>query len=290
MEIPGKLLSNRLREMWQSAAERGVPSQECAARQTGELEQCAAIWKDALLLPNEDDLVHSTLVEIGGWRGIDDLALVRRRCEDALQNLKLDWEGTVDRVEAPQVEKYYDSADGCIEELMWWHTLTEDNSPLSYVAALEFAKAAGCRAYLDFGSGVGSGALLFANNGFDVTLADISGVLLSFCRRRLEQRGRNAKFIDLKESKLPPAAFDFITAMDVFEHLVDPVGNIDLLHRSLKPGGYIYGRFSSDNDDDRPQHIVHDFQPVFDRLAELGCKEVFRDDWLWGHQVFQKAL
>ena len=43
------------------------------------------------------------------------------------------------------------------------------------------------------------------------------------------------------------------------------------VHAALKPGGYIFGRFAADpEDDDRPQHIVHDFQPVFDRLAELG--------------------
>ena len=63
---------------------------------------------------------------------------------------------------------------------------------------------------------------------------------------------------------------------------------VDLLYRCLKPGGYIYGRFAGDETDDRPQHIVHDFKPVFDHFARLGCREVFRDDWIWGHQVFQK--
>jgi hypothetical protein len=58
----------------------------------------------------------------------------------------------------------------------------------------------------------------------------------------------------------------------------------------LKPGGYIYGRFAAETDRERPQHIVLDFQPVFDRFAQLGIKEVYRDDWLWGHQVFQKAV
>ena len=145
------------------------------------------------------------------------------------------------------------------------------------------------KTYLDFGSGVGSGALLFRSNNFEVTLADISSVLLSFCKRRFNDRGRDATFIDLKQSKLPDNAFDFITAMDVFEHLVDPAATVDSLDRSMKPGGYVYGRFSADDDDhDRPQHIVHDFRPVFDRFAELGFRRVFEDDWLWGHQSFRK--
>lgn len=285
-----QLLPVRLAEMWRNAAQNGLSSDECTARQQRELDQYARIWNSALLLPGESDLIDSTLSEIGRWRGIDDRALVRRRCDDALRVLKLRWEQTVPAVDARNVEKYYDSADDCIEELMWWHTLGTDNAPLAYVAAVEFASTSGCKSYLDFGSGVGSGALLFRRHGFDVTLADISGVMLSFCKFRFDARALAARFVDLKTSDLDAAAFDFITAMDVFEHLVDPVATVDVLHRWLKPGGYIYGRFAAEADRARPQHIVHNFEPVFDRFAELGCKEVFRDEWLWGHQVFQKGL
>jgi 2-polyprenyl-3-methyl-5-hydroxy-6-metoxy-1,4-benzoquinol methylase len=90
---------------------------------------------------------------------------------------------------------------------------------------MEFASSVGCKTCLDFGSGVGSGALLFRSHGFDVTLADISRMMLSFCKYRFETRGLDASFIDLKQSKLPATAFDFITAMDVFEHLVDLAGS-----------------------------------------------------------------
>jgi SAM-dependent methyltransferase len=284
-----RLLSVRLRELWHSGGQNGCPFDQCAANEKRELEEYAAIWNRALMLPGEDEILRATLLEIGGWRGISDLALVRRRCEVALHSNKLHWQQTVQELEARQVEKYYDAADDYIEELMWWHTLRDDNSPLAYVAALEFALLANCRTYLDFGSGVGSGALLFRSHGFDVTLADISGVMLSFCKYRFDQRAAKARFVDLKESALPEAVFDFVTAMDVFEHLVDPVETVDCLHRCLKPGGYIYGRFAADEDRDRPQHITHDFRAVFERFMELGCKEVFRDEWLWGHRVFQKV-
>jgi len=284
-----KLLAARLKDLWRDADQNGLSSAECQAKQTQELDACAKVWTRSLLLPGEDDIVRSTLLEIGRWRGISDLELVRRRCENALHSVKLHWEQTVRQVDRRQVETYYDEADDYVEELMWWHTLAEDNSPLAYVSALEFAASVGCKTYLDFGSGVGSGALLFRNHGFDVTLADISTLLLSFCMRRFDERGLAAKFIDLKQEQLPEAAFDFVTAMDVFEHLVDPTEAVDSLDRSLKPGGYVYGRFAAEQDPERPQHIVHDFGPVFDRLAVLGFREVFRDDWLWGHQAFQKT-
>jgi hypothetical protein len=285
-----RLLSVRLRELWGSAEKNAMSYDQCAAQQQRELDECAKTWTRALVLPGQEDIVGSTLTEIGRWRGISDPAIVRRRCESALASLKAQWERTVQTVEAGQVERYYDAADDCIEELMWWHTLGDDNSPLAYVAALEFASQAASARYLDFGSGVGSGALLFRSHGFDVTLADISSVMLAFCKYRFAERRASALFIDLKETALPETAFDFISAMDVFEHLVKPVATVDLLDRSLTPGGYIYGRFASEDDPARPQHLVQDFTSVFNRFAELGFKEVFRDDWLWGHCVFQKPL
>jgi hypothetical protein len=72
------------------------------------------------------------------------------------------------------------------------------------------------------------------------------------------------------------------------EHLTDPVRTVDTLADVIVTGGFLYGRFAAQPDPDYPQHIVTDFQPTFDRLAQRGFVEVWRDDWLWGHQVFQK--
>jgi SAM-dependent methyltransferase len=79
-----------------------------------------------------------------------------------------------------------------------------------------------------------------------------------------------------------------ITAMDVFEHLSDPLEAVEKLWSALKKGGFLYGRISAEDDENRPQHIVHDFEPTFERMRALGLIEVWRDEWLWGHQVFQK--
>lgn len=47
-------------------------------------------------------------------------------------------------------------------------------------------------------------------------------------------------------------------------------------------------RIAAEPDEDRPQHIVHDFEPTFERMRVLDFYKVWRDEWLWGHQVFQK--
>jgi 2-polyprenyl-3-methyl-5-hydroxy-6-metoxy-1,4-benzoquinol methylase len=120
------------------------------------------------------------------------------------------------------------------------------------------------------------------------TLADISSSLLGFSAWRLGIRKLPAQYIDLKHALLPSQGFDVITAMDVFEHLSDPVEAVEKLWKALNPGGFLYARISAESDEERPQHIVQDFEPTFERMRALGFVEVWRDEWLWGHQVFQK--
>jgi mycofactocin glycosyltransferase len=281
-------LATELRKLWARVDRQEITTDSAMAEQERLLNAYRQIWFRALLLNGETDIVHSTLRELASRRGIQDLESVRRRCEQAVQSLKDAWNEQVKSVDTTQVEQFYDEAEHYIEELMWWHTLRDDDTPLAYVAAMKFAAAHDVQDVLDFGSGVGSGGLLFVNHGFKVTLADISSVLLDFAAWRFAERKLAARFIDLKTGRVPEAGFDFITAMDVFEHLTEPVEAIATLAEALKPGGYIFGRFAGDIDPDRPMHIVQDFGPVFAHLEKLGFSEVWKDDWLWGHQVFQK--
>jgi len=285
-----KPLATELRELWARVDTQEITSDAAMAMQEDLLNGYRQIWIEALLLDGENDLTHSTLAEIGMRRNTKDLNFVRQSCETAVESLKHSWNEKVNLVDKSHVENFYDKTESFIDELMWWHTLNEDDTPLAYVAALKFAAAHNVREILDFGSGVGSGGLLYAKHGFAVTLADISSALLDFCAWRFRQRGLTARFVDLKAEAIPKQSFDFITAMDVFEHLTDPVGAVDMLADVLKPGGYIFGRFASDIDPDRPMHIVQDFRPVFARFEDKGFREVWKDDWLWGHQVFRKPL
>jgi SAM-dependent methyltransferase len=106
----------------------------------------------------------------------------------------------------------------------------------------------------------------------------------------MKRRGLSAEFIDLKDASLPADAFDTITAMDVFEHLPDPVKAVDQLAIALKRGGFLFGRFAAEPDEDRPQHIVFAFGPVLERLASWGFTQVWRDEWLWGPGVSEGGV
>ena len=283
-----KLLPEKIKELWQRVDRQDRNSNECYIEQERLLDTYRKLWKDVLKQDIHADLEQSTLWELGQYMNCENLEEIRTRCQQAVPTLKAEWQNTVTTQDQQSVEQFYDTSHTTIYELMWWHTLTEDSSPLAYVTALEFAHQQGCRQYLDFGAGVGSGGILFARGGLEVTLADISSPLQQFCQWRLKKRSIVAHFIDLKTERLPLNAFDMVTAMDVFEHLVNPVETIEQIAGTLKPGGFFFARLASEEDEDRPQHVVQDFVPTFERLQKLGFVQVWEDDWLWGHVVFQK--
>jgi mycofactocin glycosyltransferase len=285
---PVALVPDQLKALWKEVEAKRLTYDEFVQEQNRLTDDLKRVWAAALSLEGHSDLTQSLLSETGLYSGCADLAEVERRCRAGVTAVKQEWEASFRPGDNRTVEEFYNQSRAYVYDLMWWHTLTDDLSPLAYVLALQFAQAHACRTHLDFGSGSGAGSILFARNGFDVALADISSSMLEFSRWRLALRGVTAKFFDLKTDKLPSAAFDVITAMDVFEHLVDPVSVATDLATALRPGGLLIGRFTPSPDATHPQHIVLDFKPTFDRMKELGLVEVWRDEWLWGHQAFQK--
>ena len=283
-----ELLPDRLKKLWESVDKGLLSQEEFHERQELYTLEYRGEWERALMLDGFTDFRMSILSEISAYTGNPDLHDVEDLCLQALARIKREWHETIASPDKESVEVFYDQSQGMLYELMWWHTLIEDHSPLAYVVALRFSRLHGCRDYLDFGCGVGSGGLLFAINGHNTTLADISSVALDFSAWRFAKRGFLARYIDLKQNTLPENSFDFITAMDVFEHLVQPEKAVNDLWKALKPGGFLFGRFHAEADEDRPHHITLDFTPTLNALASLGFTKVWQDQWLWGHEVFQK--
>ncbi len=234
----------------------------------------AAKWREALLLPGETDPVESGVRELAEYFGLSrDEA--RRSCESALADSQREWESSPRRTH-DQIVDFYRRTRSYLFEHVWWHA-TEVETNSANAGILNYAMQRGACEYLDFGSGVGANAILFAKRGLKVALADVSETMLDFARWRLARRGLQAELINLNEQRLPRERFDFVTALDVCEHLVDPGAEIERIAQSLKIGGAFVFNCRAGKDAERPMHILPAAAPVLRSIRRNGLREVADD-------------
>ena len=182
------LLPDRLRTVWNEVDTGRRTNEQATDEQERLLKEYCTTWSQALLLGNETDLRTSLLQEIARFYGVADLAEIERRCTTAVTDMRDEWHEHINPQQRASIESFYNSAT-YIYDLMGWHSLRDDNGPLAYVLGLEIARERSVKRCLDFGSGVGSGALLFDRAGIAMSLADISTTMLDFARWRFAQRG-----------------------------------------------------------------------------------------------------
>lgn len=222
------------------------------------LQKYKQIWENCLKLDEKKTLEENFLFELQDFFHIP-MDEIRYKFEKAEELFSREWaKHKLDKDSTEEKIKYfYNATELEIFELMNWHSKGLEEGPLRYVCALDIVKKLGGNKYLDFGSGVGSGTILFARNGFQVYLADISTPLLDFAKYRFKKRMLSAEFIDLKSENLPDHFFDVITVFDVLEHIKDPIGLLTELREQIHDNGIIILNTPFREDKDRPMHIVN---------------------------------
>ncbi len=208
----------------------------------------------------------ATVVELADYLG-QPVNQVEPRCRGAAVTLARSW-CLAEPVTPEAVVAFYRQADDYLYDLTWWHALGTDNSALIQWQALETALAHGARTALDFGSGIGSLGLLLAQRGLSVTLVEINPRLHDYARWRFARRGLTARF--LESSTIPAQAFDFISAVDVIEHLPDPQGVLAMLAAGLRLGGTLFVHLPRDADATHPMHFQHDSAALLGYLQAEG--------------------
>jgi len=225
-----------------------------------------ARWK-AALAPRTGDIRRELASEAAEYLGLS-LEQALQRIEQSSTEFPDEWNRMVtDPSDPEQVVRFYNESKSELFEQIAWHA-SEPIHHRSLICADLVSTRSG-REFLDYGSGIGSNALIFGLAGFRVTLADVADPLRNFARWRLERRGIEVRTIDLKHETLEPSRYDVITCFDVLEHVPAPLEAVRRMRDALRIGGafFLYAPFGFDPV--RPMHVVHD-DPVSGRIRALG--------------------
>lgn len=246
-------------------------------------EKRKKIWEEALIVSGTQTLIDSAVGELCDYFA-KSAEEVRAILPEAGKLLAEEWHRmNINKKDKSSVSDFYNKTSLEIFELMQWNVYGQEKGPISYVAALELAQKMGFKRYLDYGSGVGSGIILFLKHGLEASGADIATPLQDFIKFRLKSRNLTAKLIDLKKQGLKPDAYDIITCFDVLEHAVDPRSMLKELRASLKKGGIlVVNNVTCPEDKNKPMHI-----------SRVGLEKKLRSagfDQLWNYQKdFKKS-
>jgi len=220
-----------------------------------------------IIAPTTGDVRTDLVVEAARFLGIP-IDEAWRRLRGAGDRFREEWLKTVTDPHDPErLIQFYNQSDTELFELIEWHA----NDPIHYRTLIVRDLAIGRpgRGYLDYGSGIGNDAMVLADAGFDVTVADISDVLLAFTAWRLRQRGYNVRTIDLKRESLPRDRFDLVACFDVLEHIPRPLDVVRNMRAALRANGLLAIHAPFAEDPEHPMHVVHR-DVVTPRIRSLG--------------------
>ena len=122
------------------------------------------------------------------------------------------------------------------EQPQWYLTKTAYNIKVRIETIKEFVNGQSPKNILDIGCGAGSVSAELAKRGHEVCGLDIMPEAVA----RAKNRGINAEIYDINHLPLPfkDSFFDCILALDILEHVFDPLSLLREMRRVLSTEGY----------------------------------------------------
>jgi 2-polyprenyl-3-methyl-5-hydroxy-6-metoxy-1,4-benzoquinol methylase len=250
-------------------------------------EHAAAAWT-LLMAPTTNDIRTELIHEAAEYLGLS-IETAWERLHGAGERFNREWREEIGEGADPAaIQEFYNKTDTELFELIEWHAA--DAIHYRTLTVRDLALRQPGRTCLDYGSGIGSDAVAFAEAGFDVTLADISDVLLGFAAFRCRKRGARVRTIDLKAQSLPENAFDVAICFDVLEHIPEPLPVVRRIAAAMKANGLLALHAPFGEDPHHPMHVVHR-DIVTPRMRSLGMQplDVPFPEGVYAPHMYRKA-
>ena len=178
---------------------------------------------------------------------------------------------------------FYKETENYIFDLAWWHRGPERRQLTR--AAINICWRNSSRKILDFGCGIGQDGILFAEAGFEVTLADLPGKTFDFAKWRVERRGLKIKLVNSDELS---QKYDAILCFDVLEHLWEPREIVEYLCNHLSDNGILLVTAHFERTEIHPMHLERNVRYLGRAFLEMMSQAGFRmEPWSRTPLVFQ---
>ena len=165
-------------------------------------------------------------------------------------------------------EKFYLNPQvgvGYALDLAWWHSHGG--------GGLEHASGLAGKRVLDYGSGIGTFALIAARDGAQVEAWEVNPWLREFTQFRAQQHGLNVTLL----TDEPTGQYDAIMCWHVLEHLSDPLQTLQKFRSMLSPNGVLIMQADFHSEDGHPMHHTMTEAEVAALLRSAGLVSVGED-------------
>ena len=170
-----------------------------------------------------------------------------------------------------EIIDFYKEAENYIFDLAGWHRIP--NRKQLTATAIKICQQNNLQKILEFGCGIGQDGILFAESGFEVTLADLPGKTLDFAKWRVKRRGTEIKFTNSDELK---EKYDGILCFDVLEHVWEPKEIVEYLNHHLQIGGILLITAHFEHTEEHPMHLERNVKYLGREFFEIMNQTGFR--------------
>lgn len=167
-----------------------------------------------------------------------------------------------------EIHEWYKTTPYYIFNLAAYHVISAGYSRMTELVERELDGIKG--PILDFGGGDGDMAIRLAERGLNVTYCDVPGNTMKYARWRFRKRGLKVGIIisDSADIIHLKRRYSAILALDVLEHLVNPLNYCRVFHEHLEPGGVLIAKPSFSHDsEEAPMHLAEN-EKYSDSFAE----------------------
>jgi SAM-dependent methyltransferase len=187
----------------------------------------------------------------------ESLPTVRERIGRSGQLITEEWQALIGDVvpDAEQALRFYTESQAYVYEILGSSQFHQDRGLPATLE--EWLRRDGLETALDYGCGCG-GLGLGLGRGFSVALCDLPNVrfwpfVRHLAARREETEGATI-CCTVEELRASESQFDCVVALEVLEHVPDPVELIEWLLGMVRPGGLLFGSWSFEPSE-RAEHL-----------------------------------